>query len=84
MASANKSTEPRAERSILKHDESGTQSSSIEVQVPVSKEGDNTGDRPRRSWRFIIAFMFLFLCAFISAIDAKIIKKRHSLLSLKN
>jgi MFS family permease len=69
MASEKKSTEPQAEQSVLKNDESRTKSSSIEVQT----EGDNTGDRPRRSWRFIIAFVFLFLCAFISAIDATIL-----------
>lgn len=73
MASEKKITEPGAEQSILKHDESGTQPSKIEVQVLVSTEGDNTEDRGRRSWRFIIAFMFLFLCAFISSIDATIL-----------
>jgi hypothetical protein len=44
-----------------------------EVDDEPSIEHEDTPTKPRKSWRFWVAFVFLFLCSFVSSIDATIL-----------
>ena len=47
--------------------------SSNEVVVDAAAAAASDANTKRKSWRFWAAFTFLFLCAFISSIDATIL-----------
>ena len=51
---------------------SGPKLNETSVEIVVEQTGD-ANVKPRKSWRFWGAFSSLFLCAFLSAIDATIL-----------